>query len=205
MIPDTVAGLVWAADCLRWRGKVLTGKRRHWCADYDGLPVDETTPEWPCACAKELEEKEKMTNADTIAPAVEVLPPVEPWASLPAGEWAIVELFGHTTLVGRVLEVERFGAKMLAIQPLFKGALLTEVLHGGGAIYRFTQCSARVAWERQPKHEYNLPAAIQAIIPPAMLAAPADSAMDDVERCIAGGGCQTEAECRARADCAMPF
>jgi hypothetical protein len=37
-------------DCMRWRGKVLTGKFAHWCEEWDGLPVDETTPEWPCGC-----------------------------------------------------------------------------------------------------------------------------------------------------------
>lgn len=42
----------WQRDCLRWRGKVLTGRYAHWCQDWDGLPVDETTPEWPCVCAK---------------------------------------------------------------------------------------------------------------------------------------------------------
>jgi hypothetical protein len=40
----------WQADCLRWRGRVLTGRFGHWCADYDELPVDETCPEWPCDC-----------------------------------------------------------------------------------------------------------------------------------------------------------
>lgn len=43
----------WKADCLRWRGKVLTGRQAHWCPDWDFLPVDETTLEingcncWP--------------------------------------------------------------------------------------------------------------------------------------------------------------
>jgi hypothetical protein len=41
----------WKRDCLRWRGRVLTGKNSHWCYEWDGLPIDETTPEWPCACA----------------------------------------------------------------------------------------------------------------------------------------------------------
>jgi hypothetical protein len=40
----------WVRDCLLWRKRVLTGKHAHWCDDWDGLPVDETTPEWPCAC-----------------------------------------------------------------------------------------------------------------------------------------------------------
>ncbi len=37
-------------ESIRWRGRVLTGKYAHWCADWDELPVDETTPEWPCCC-----------------------------------------------------------------------------------------------------------------------------------------------------------
>ena len=32
----------WEEDCLRWRGRVLTGNKAHWCQDWDFLPVDET-------------------------------------------------------------------------------------------------------------------------------------------------------------------
>jgi hypothetical protein len=42
--------LDWMRDCLKWRGRVLEGEHTHWCDDWDGLPVDETTPEWPCNC-----------------------------------------------------------------------------------------------------------------------------------------------------------
>lgn len=35
-------------DCLRYRGKILTGAKAHFCWDWDGLPVDETTPEFEC-------------------------------------------------------------------------------------------------------------------------------------------------------------
>ena len=93
----------------------------------------------------------------------------------PPGEWAIVELFGHTTLVGRIEEVERFGSKMLAIEPLFKGELLPCVLCGGGAIYRLIPCSAAVAFAQQPREGYQLPLAIRAIVPQTLLPA-ADSA-----------------------------
>lgn len=41
----------WIADCKQWRGKTLTGRFAHWCYEWDGLPVDETTPEWPCGCS----------------------------------------------------------------------------------------------------------------------------------------------------------
>jgi len=39
-------------DCLQWRGRVLDGTYRHWCAEWDDLPMDETCPEWPCDCAE---------------------------------------------------------------------------------------------------------------------------------------------------------
>jgi len=87
----------------------------------------------------------------------------------PEGDYAILELFGHTTLVGRIAEVERFGTKMLAIEPLFNGQLLGVVFHGGAAIYRLTPCTPEVAWERQPKHGYQLPPSILATVPLALL------------------------------------
>lgn len=89
--------------------------------------------------------------------------------ALPAGEYAIVELFGHTTLVGRIAEIERFGTKMLAIEPLFNRVLLPAVFHGGAAIYRLTPCSVDVAWTRQPSRAYELPPTIFATIPPIAL------------------------------------
>lgn len=96
-------------------------------------------------------------------------PELEKAEDLPPGEWAIVELFGHSTLIGRICEVERFGTKMLAIEPLFNKALLSTVYHGGAAIYRLTPCSAAIAWERQPTQRYELPPTIFATVPPAAL------------------------------------
>jgi hypothetical protein len=100
-------------------------------------------------------------------------------ADLPDGEYAIIELFGHTTLVGRITEVERFGTKMLALEPLFAGALLGEVFHGGAAIYRLTPCSREIAWAKQPRRNYELPPTILATVPPALLAKPAEPFDDD--------------------------
>lgn len=41
----------WIEDCRKWRGRDLTGEFAHWCYDWDGLPVDETTAEWSaCGC-----------------------------------------------------------------------------------------------------------------------------------------------------------
>lgn len=38
----------WEVDCLKWRGRVLTGNGCHWCFDWDDLPIDDTCYEWPC-------------------------------------------------------------------------------------------------------------------------------------------------------------
>lgn len=105
-------------------------------------------------------------------------------ADLPPGDYAIVELFGHTTLVGRIAEVERFGTKMLAIEPLFNGEMLAAVFYGGSAIYGLTPCSAEIAASRSPRHLYHLPAALRSVLPPAMLppvepALSADAEHDD--------------------------
>ena len=85
----------------------------------------------------------------------------------------IDELMGHTTLVGRVTEIERFGTKMLGIEVLFSGQLLTPILQGGAAIYRFTPCSPETAWKAQRRDAWALPDPIRAIAPAALLPAPA--------------------------------
>ncbi len=94
----------------------------------------------------------------------------------PPGDYAIVELFGHTMIVGRITEVDSFGTKMLAIEPLFNGALLPPILHGGLSIYRLTPCTADVAWAQQPTRSYMLPPSIRTIIPAALL--PASTVQD---------------------------
>jgi hypothetical protein len=48
MTVDITESKEWKEDCIRWRGVVLTGKKSHWCWDWDGLPVDETTGEFMC-------------------------------------------------------------------------------------------------------------------------------------------------------------
>lgn len=41
----------WVHDCERHRGRILFGAFSHWCAEWDFLPVDETTPEFDaCLC-----------------------------------------------------------------------------------------------------------------------------------------------------------
>lgn len=100
--------------------------------------------------------------------------PDETHAAHPPGEYAIVELLGHMTLVGRIAEAERFGAKMMVIEPIFRGALLPPVFQGGTSIYRITPCTAEVAFARGATAEYQLPTPIRATLPAALLAAAAD-------------------------------
>lgn len=89
--------------------------------------------------------------------------------TMPQGEYAIVEALGHRTLVGRVSEIERFGTKMLQIEPLFGDVMLGPVLLGGGSIYQFTPCDAETAFTRRPKQTYQLPPSVVATIPPLAL------------------------------------
>lgn len=38
----------WEVDCIKWHGRLLTGKFSHYCSDWDELPVDETIDEFDC-------------------------------------------------------------------------------------------------------------------------------------------------------------
>ena len=68
-------------------------------------PCDALRPDGGCAeCAKHEQNRNEQMNE----------------SNYPPGDYAIVELLGHTTLVGRITEVEKFGTKMLAIETLFK-------------------------------------------------------------------------------------
>ena len=99
----------------------------------------------------------------------------------PPGDYAIVEFFGHARLVGRITEVDRFGTKMLAIEPLFCDSFLPAIYHGGTSIYRLTPCSAETAYSRQPRSAWFLPEAVRAIVPPLLLAASKHGTVHDVE------------------------
>lgn len=92
--------------------------------------------------------------------------------AFPPGDYAIVEVLGHRTYVGRIEEVERFGSKLMAIQPIYAGQLLEQVLIGGGSIYQFTPCSADVALARAPREAWQLPTSVRATLPPTALPAP---------------------------------
>lgn len=89
--------------------------------------------------------------------------------AMPEGDYAIVELLGHRTLVGRCAEVERFGTKMLQVEPLFGDMILDALFVGGASIYQFTPCSPDTAFTRRPKALYQLPPSVAAVVPPAAL------------------------------------
>lgn len=67
---------------------------------------------------------------------------------LPAEEWARVEIFGHRQHVGRIAEVERFGAKMLRIDvPTHDPAVFATHFYGGSSIFSITPTTEEAARE----------------------------------------------------------
>ena len=80
-------------------------------------------------------------------------------------EFALVEIMGHSRLVGRVEEVERFGTRLLKIEPIFRGELLPPIYQGGGSIYRYTPCTREVAFANSPKSPFDIPLAVRARLP----------------------------------------
>lgn len=96
--------------------------------------------------------------------------PVTP--ELPDGEYAIAECLGHRTLIGRCAEVERFGTKMLGIEPIFNGNLLPMIFVGGSSLYAFTPCSKETAAKRAPKSTWEIPESLRATLGPDALPAP---------------------------------
>ncbi|MEI9885914.1 MAG: hypothetical protein WDN08_05320 [Rhizomicrobium sp.] len=93
---------------------------------------------------------------------------------LPDGEYAIVECMGHSTLIGRISEVERFGTKLCMVEPIWHGALLAPVYVAGASLYRLTPCSREVAWSSRARYDYQLPSPVRARIEPAALPAPTE-------------------------------
>ena len=68
-------------------------------------------------------------------------------------KFAVVEVFGHRRLVGRVQEVEKFGTKLLGIDIPNEGDFakgFVSQLYGGSAIFSVTPCTAAYV-EREPR------------------------------------------------------
>lgn len=107
---------------------------------------------------------------------------------LPEGEYAIVEQLGHRTMIGRYAEIERFGGKMMALEPLFGDGLLPPVYIGGPSIYQVTPCTREIAWKRRPRYRYQLPSSVSATLPPEALPEPETM---DIESDDSGEGQET--------------
>lgn len=78
--------------------------------------------------------------------------------------WAIVELFGHRRLAGRVAQVEQYGQAMLRLDvPMADGTESTH-FYGGGAVYGVHPTSEELArtvaqkCDPAPVHRWELPA-----------------------------------------------
>ncbi len=60
--------------------------------------------------------------------------------------WAIIEIFGHTQIAGKVTEATIGGCSFIRIDvPEFNGRPAFTKLYGNGAIYSMTPCSEEVA------------------------------------------------------------
>lgn len=131
------------------------------------------------------------TQEEVNAQMAQEAPRLPTASDLPEGEYAIAEIMGHSTMIGRFAEVERFGTKMLQIEPIWESKLLPGVFVGGASLYRFTPCTREVAFLRQPKVRYQLPDAVRATLPPEQpgaLPAPShdyqfESELDDEPEC----------------------
>jgi hypothetical protein len=56
----------WIDDCMEFYGSVLTGKKSHWCPEWDDLPIDETCSEFnACCCMFDDEQDTTETSAYT--------------------------------------------------------------------------------------------------------------------------------------------
>jgi hypothetical protein len=54
--------LLWLDDCEKWIGRPLVGSKAHWCHNWDGLPIDETTKEFECCTCWEEPSDGKADN-----------------------------------------------------------------------------------------------------------------------------------------------
>lgn len=60
-----------------------------------------------------------------------------------APDYAVIEIFGHRRLAGRVMEVEKFGTKLLRIDIPTKGKFehgFTTQMYGGASLFSVTPC-----------------------------------------------------------------
>jgi hypothetical protein len=49
--------IIWAKECMLFYGRILTGEKRHYCPEWDFMPIDETCEFEFEACTCYLEKK----------------------------------------------------------------------------------------------------------------------------------------------------
>ena len=79
-------------------------------------------------------------------------------------EWALVELFGHQKIVGRVTEATLAGGAFLRVDvPAFNGAKAFTRFYGPGAIYSINPVTEEIArglmdqYRNEPVSRFELP------------------------------------------------
>lgn len=71
--------------------------------------------------------------------------------------FAVVELYGHRKVAGRVAPVQQFGTEMLRVDvPGADGETIITQFYGGSSIYGLTPCSEETA-RRVVAQTYDLP------------------------------------------------
>ena len=99
--------------------------------------------------------------------------------------WALVELMGRRQTAGQVAEVEMAGTKLVRVDtPGPNGDPIATQFYGGSAIYCLTPCSEQVARRFLDSRPYNLPPAIELVLPvdgPKALPAPDDDYDDGLD------------------------
>jgi hypothetical protein len=83
-----------------------------------------------------------------------------------AGDYAIVELFGHQRIIGRVTAKNVYGQEQCQIEPIFDGKLYPPILRGGAALYGVTPCTRERAFALAPKADqwYEMPETLRDVI-----------------------------------------
>jgi hypothetical protein len=90
----------WELDCIHWHGEILTGDFRHWCNDWDDLPIDESCSEFACCCC---DFRERNTLAEVHRARLDAEYEAER-AKHP--EWTDFDAFLSFDSEGRYLEAE---------------------------------------------------------------------------------------------------
>ena len=73
-----------------------------------------------------------------------------------AEEFAVVEVFGHRRLAGRIMEVEKYGTKLLRIDIPKDGDFakgFTSQMYGGASIFSLTPCDLATVQKANKPYE----------------------------------------------------